>query len=78
MFDPCFICGLLLRQPNLGQIDRADLLVDEVVVVELKAAKMYQPADESQFLNEAKAIGIKIRLLVNFGREKVEFRRMVY
>lgn len=57
---------------------RADLLIDEVVVVELKVAKTYQPADEAQLLNELKATGIKIGLLFNFGREKVEFKRMVY
>ena len=57
---------------------RADLLVDEVVVVELKVANAYQSADEAQLLNELKATGVKVGLLINFGREKVEFKRMVY
>ena len=56
----------------------ADLLVDELVIVELKVAKNYQSADEAQLLNELKATGIKVGLLVNFGREKVEFKRMVF
>lgn len=56
---------------------RADLLVNEVVVVELKVAKNYQSADEAQLLNELKATGIKVGLLINFGRERVEFKRMV-
>jgi len=57
---------------------RTDLLVDEVVVVELKVAKTYQSADEAQLLNELKATGIRVGLLINFGREKVEFKRMVF
>ena len=35
-------------------------------------------ADEAQLLDELKATGIKVGLLINFGRQKVEFRRFVY
>ena len=57
---------------------RADLLVSEAVMVELKVAKNYSPEDEPQLLNELKATGIKVGLLVNFGRTRVEFKRMVF
>ena len=57
---------------------RADLLVSEAVVVELKTAKEYCSDDEPQLLNELKATGIKVGLLINFGRTKVEFKRMVF
>lgn len=57
---------------------RADLLVDDVVIVELKTAKSYNADDEPQLLNELKATGIKVGLLINFGRTEVEFKRMVY
>ncbi|MFQ5637468.1 MAG: GxxExxY protein [bacterium] len=56
----------------------ADLLVDEKVLVELKVAKEYNPKDEPQLLNELKATEIKVGLLINFGKEKVEFKRFVY
>ncbi len=55
----------------------ADIFVDEKVLVELKVAKEYNPADEAQLLNELKATGIKVGLLINFGKEKVEFKRLV-
>ena len=55
----------------------ADLFVDESVIVELKVAPEYRTEDEAQLLNELKASKIKVGLLVNFGREKVEFKRMV-
>ena len=56
----------------------ADIFVDEKVMVELKVAKKYNPEDEAQLLNELKATGIRVGLLINFGREKVEFKRMVF
>ena len=34
--------------------------------------------DEAQLLNEFKATGIKVGLLVNFGRTKVEYKRLVF
>jgi hypothetical protein len=41
-------------------------------------SKQYNPADEAQLLNELKATGISVGLLINFGREKVEFKRLVF
>ncbi len=55
----------------------ADLFVADAVIVELKVAKVYNKEDEAQLLNELKATGVKVGLLVNFGREKVEFKRFV-
>lgn len=56
----------------------ADLLVQDSVVVELKVSKEYHSEDEPQLLNELKATGIKVGLLINFGRTKVEFKRFIY
>ncbi len=56
----------------------ADLLVDDKVIVELKIARDYNPKDEPQLLNELKATEIKVGLLINFGKEKVEFKRFIY
>lgn len=56
----------------------ADIFVEDCVIVELKVAKAYLSQDEPQLLNELKATGIKVGLLINFGRTKVEFKRMVF
>ncbi|MGD0815896.1 MAG: GxxExxY protein [Verrucomicrobiota bacterium] len=56
----------------------ADLLVENRVLVELKVASDYQKADEAQLLNELKATSLKVGLLINFGRTKVEFKRAVF
>ncbi|QDS98956.1 GxxExxY protein [Adhaeretor mobilis] len=55
----------------------ADLLVDELVLVELKVAKQLNPLEEPQLLNELVATGKKVGLPINFGKERVEFKRMV-
>src|SRR5438128_2412515 len=56
----------------------ADLLVNDSVMVELKVASDYDTRDEAQLLNELKATNIKVGLLVNFGRTKVRFKRLVF
>ena len=55
----------------------ADLLVDRCVIVEIKVARSYNPEDEAQILNELKATGMKVGMLVNFGRERVQYKRLV-
>jgi GxxExxY protein len=54
----------------------ADLWVNEAVIAELKVAAQYNPSDEAQLINELKATGVRVGLLINFGREKVEFKRL--
>jgi GxxExxY protein len=61
----------------VGDYD-ADLIVSEAVLVELKIAPQYDRRDEAQLLNLLKATGMKVGLLINFGRSKVEFKRLVF
>ena len=61
----------------VGEYD-ADLIVDGCVAVELKVTPQYDKRDEAQLLNELKATGIKVGLLINFGRAKVEYKRLVF
>ena len=68
---------VLYKGVDVGHFE-ADLLVNDCVIVEVKVAKVYQSSDEAQLLNELKATGIKVGLLINFGREKVEFKRLVF
>lgn len=61
----------------VGDYD-ADLIVEGVVAVELKVNAQYDKRDEAQLLNELKATGLKVGVLINFGRVKVEFKRLVF
>ena len=55
----------------------ADLLVESCVIVELKAVRTFEAVHSAQCLNYLKATGLKICLLVNFGRPRVEIKRLV-
>ena len=55
----------------------ADLLVEDRIVVELKTDPEYQSAHEAQLLNELKGTRTRLGFLINFGRVKVEYKRMV-
>jgi GxxExxY protein len=55
----------------------ADLLVESLVLVELKAVKLLDEVHMAQCLNYLRATGLPICLLVNFYRPKVEIRRLV-
>jgi GxxExxY protein len=68
---------VLYKQVEVG-FYKPDLWVNDVVIVEIKVAKSYVADDEPQLLNELKATRMKVGLLINFGRTKVEFKRMVF
>ena len=53
----------------------ADMLVEDRVMLELKANQALAPANEVQLVNYLTATGIEIGLLVNFGAERLEFKR---
>ena len=56
---------------------RADLLVDNKVILELKAGRAIEVAWEKQLLNYLRATQIQVGLLLNFG-PTAQFRRLVY
>ena len=65
------------KEVVVGDYD-SDLMVDGCVLVELKVNPQYDRRDEAQLLNVLKATGLKVGLLVNFGRTKVEYKRLVF
>jgi GxxExxY protein len=55
----------------------ADLLVQKIVLVELKAVKALDNIHIAQCLNYLRATGLRVCLLLNFGTPKVQIRRLV-
>ena len=55
----------------------ADLIVQDKVIVELKATELLMNVHVAQTLNYLKATEIEVGLLLNFGEEP-EFKRMIY
>jgi len=55
----------------------ADLIVEDLVIIELKAAEAICEQHEAQLLNYLKATDIEVGLLLNFGKE-AKFMRKVF
>lgn len=55
----------------------ADLLVEDKVIVELKAAEAIRSEHEAQLINYLKATDCEVGLLLNFGK-KPEFKRKAF
>ena len=55
----------------------ADLLIEDLVIVELKAAEEIMEKHEAQLTNYLKATTIEVGLLLNFGKEP-EFKRKIF
>jgi len=54
----------------------ADLLVEDKVLVELKAVSRVLNEHKAQTINYLKATGIEVGLLINFGNSKLEYHRL--
>jgi GxxExxY protein len=56
----------------------ADLLVENILVVELKATRNLAPEHEAQVLGYLKASRVEHGLLINFGSSKFEIRKFIW
>jgi GxxExxY protein len=78
--------GLSLRQQHgisviyknmiVGQYT-ADLLVEDQLLVELKATKNFEESHAVQCMNYLKGTGLTLCLLLNFGNPRLRIRRIV-
>jgi GxxExxY protein len=54
----------------------ADLLPEGIIVVELKAVKALDRVHAAQSINYLKATGLRVGLLLNFGKPRLEIQRI--
>ncbi len=52
-----------------------DLLVDDVVLLEVKAVRQLVSEHHAQILNYLKATGIRVGMLINFGATRIQIKR---
>jgi len=64
------------RGRTIGEY-KADIVVNSEVLLELKAARVIDPAHEAQILNYLRATDIEVGLLLNFGPNLI-FKRFVF
>jgi GxxExxY protein len=53
----------------------ADIVVNDQIILELKAVEALNKLHEAQVLNYLKATGFKLGILINFGKERIESKR---
>ena len=61
---------------NVGEY-QADLLVDRRLIVELKCVDTFHSEHLAQCLNYLRASKLKLALLINFQKPRVEWRRVI-
>jgi GxxExxY protein len=69
-----YALSVVFRSQVVGQFC-ADFLVENSVIIELKAVSALNENHKAQILNYLKATGIEVGMLVNFGITKLEYRR---
>jgi len=65
------------KSHNVGQYS-ADILVEDVLVIELKCVDRLANEHTAQCINYLRASGLGLCLLVNFQKPKVEWKRIIY
>ena len=55
----------------------ADILVEDIIILELKAAEYLSDAHRAQKLNYLKATDTRLAILLNFGKQKLQYVRLV-
>src|SRR5437879_1527242 len=63
---------VFFRGQNVGDF-RADMIIDDTVLVELKVSRSLDPAHEAQFIHYLRSTPLEVGLLFNFGA-KAEFK----
>jgi GxxExxY protein len=56
---------------------RVDFLIEEKIMVELKAVTLLEKVHLAQALNYLEAYKLEIGLLINFGNTRLEFKRLI-
>ena len=68
---------IVYKSQRLEATYRPDFICYGEVVVELRALSGMSGAEESQVINYLKASGLHTGLLINFGKQRLEYRRFV-
>ncbi len=55
----------------------ADILVEDKVILEIKSVENIIDAHIAQTLNYLKATGLRLAIILNFSKEKLEYKRIV-
>jgi GxxExxY protein len=57
---------------------RCDFIVENQVLVEIKATNTLSGADEAQLINYLRGTGVRVGLILNFGESRLRWKRRVW
>lgn len=55
----------------------SDLVIEDKIIIELKIVTQIKDIHKAQVANYLKATGKRLGIIINFGREKLEFERVI-
>lgn len=67
---------VVYREKEVG-LYYADIVVDDRVIVEVKSVEKIDDVHRAQLLNYLRLSGLKVGLLINFAKPRVEYERLV-
>ena len=62
----------------LNKTYQPDFVCYDEIIVEIKAISNLSGIEEAQVINYLKATGLRVGLLINFGKKSLEHKRFVY
>lgn len=67
---------IIYKWENIGK-RRVDFLVDEDIMVELKAITQIEEVNKAQLMNYIEAYGVRVWLLINFWKKELDYYRFI-
>ncbi|MBS4016147.1 MAG: GxxExxY protein [Candidatus Latescibacteria bacterium] len=66
---------VLYKGKQIGEY-KLDMIVEDKIILELKAVSAMNELFESQLISYLKATGMKLGIIINFGTKKVTYKRI--
>lgn len=66
---------IYFRKQKIG-VYKADIIVENLVIIELKCCKCLLPEHQAQTINYLTASGLPVGLLINYNNKQLEYKRL--
>ncbi len=77
LFEKQSPLDIYYKSQLIGQY-KADLIVEDKLIIELKAVPTFNDKHKAQVLNYLRATGLNVGLLLNFGMPRLGIQRIVW
>ncbi|HHJ35213.1 MAG TPA: GxxExxY protein [Gammaproteobacteria bacterium] len=77
LFEKQSSLDIYYKNQSIGQY-KADFIIEDKLIIELKAASAFNDRHKAQVLNYLRASGLHVGLLLNFGMPRLGIQRIVW